>query len=109
MQCPKCSSVNPPEAKFCGKCGERIPPPPPAPPLPIPPEEGVSEGLKIGMVIGSIILPLVGIIMGAIYMNNPSPAKKKVGKLWLFISIGASIFWCLYTLGTHQGTNFQGS
>jgi hypothetical protein len=61
----------------------------------------VSDGLKIGIAVGSAIIPLLGIIMGAIYMNKPSLAKKKAGKLWLFIGIGAMIFWCLVTMANN--------
>ena len=92
MQCPKCNFENPPEAKFCGKCGETMklmPPPPP------PPHDDVSKELKIGIAIGSAIIPLIGIIMGAIYMNDPNPNKKAVGKLWLLIGLGAMALWCV--------------
>jgi hypothetical protein len=43
MQCSRCGQDNPPQAKFCAKCGEPIsaspppvPPPPPRQPLPTP-------------------------------------------------------------------------
>lgn len=103
MQCPKCNSVNPPEARFCGKCGERLaqsapPIPPPFPSAqPAASEEAVSDGLKIGIAVGSGVFPLLGIVMGAIYMNSQSPAKKKVGKLWLYIGLGAGVLWYLYS------------
>ena len=44
MQCPRCGQENPPQAKFCGKCGEAILAPPPTvpPPPPIPPPGGPS-------------------------------------------------------------------
>lgn len=111
MQCPKCQFENPPEAKFCGRCGETlktVPPPPPPPP----PVSGVTPELKIGIAIGSAIIPLVGIIMGAIYMNDPNPEKKKAGKLWLFIGLGAMALWCLLCgmvsamSGSHQNYGY---
>ena len=90
MQCKKCNFENPPEAKFCGRCGETLKPP--APPLP---DGGVSQELKIGIIIGSVFLPLVGIIMGAIYLNDPNPEKKKVGRLWLYAGLGIFALECL--------------
>ena len=91
MQCARCHFENPPEAKYCGKCGETLKPVPPPPP----PVGEVSQELKIGIIIGSVFLPLVGIIMGAIYLNDPSPEKKKVGRLWLYAGIGIFALECL--------------
>lgn len=37
MQCSRCGQDNPPQAKFCAKCGQPISaPPPPVPPSPLP-------------------------------------------------------------------------
>ena len=111
MQCPKCNFENPPEAKFCGRCGETMKPS--APPMPsVPPDGGVSKEMKIGIAIGSAIIPLLGIIMGAIYMNDPNPNKKAAGKLWLFISLGAMALWCLCwgsvaVLGNYQSSGWN--
>ena len=106
MQCPKCQLENPPEAKFCGKCGGTLKPP--APPLP---DGGVSQELKIGIAIGSAIIPLLGIVMGAIYMNDPNPKKKEAGKLWLFIGLGAMALWCVCSvislLSNHQNYGYN--
>jgi Double zinc ribbon len=101
MRCPTCGQENPAEAKFCGKCATRLAPadlpPPSRPVVPTAPGE-VTQGMKVGVIIGSIVLPLLGIIMGLIYMNDPSPAKKAVGKIWLFVGIGAVAFWCICTM-----------
>jgi len=59
------------------------------------PEPAVSNGLKIGICIATILVPLVGLIMGGIYMKDANPEKKAVGKLWLFVGIGAALFFCL--------------
>ena len=92
MQCVKCGFENPPEAKFCGRCGETMKPPVP---LPRNGGEAVPQGLKFGIIIGSIFIAPVGIIMGAIYMNDPNPEKKKVGRLWLYVGIGALALQCI--------------
>ncbi len=96
MQCPKCGFENPAEAKFCGKCGEplKIAGPPKPPPYDGDRPSVVSKEMRLGIAIGSVFIPLLGIIMGAIYMNDANPEKKKVGKFWLFVGLGAIAFWC---------------
>jgi hypothetical protein len=54
--------------------------------------------MKIGISIGSIIVPLLGIIMGGIYMADANPEKKAVGKLWLLIGVGVVVLYCLFAL-----------
>jgi hypothetical protein len=93
MLCAKCGFDNPAEAKFCGRCGETMRAPVPQPPPPG--GEAVSQGLKVGIIIGSVFIPLLGIIMGAIYMNDPNPEKKKVGRLWLYVGIGVFALECI--------------
>ncbi|MCA9057749.1 MAG: hypothetical protein KDA85_04595 [Planctomycetaceae bacterium] len=57
----------------------------------------VSDGMKIGIGIVSFFVPLVGLIIGLIYLNDAHPDKKKAGKLWLTISgitIGLNFLCC---------------
>ena len=94
--CPKCGEQNLDQAVFCGVCGGPISQPAaPATPSATPANPPVSDGLKIGIAIATVFVPLLGIIMGAIYMNDPNPNKKKVGKLWLIIGIGIIVLCCL--------------
>jgi uncharacterized membrane protein YvbJ len=101
MYCPKCGSENPDDARFCGSCGYTIP---------IEKNEfnrqfqtdpnqfqqqPVSNELKIGIIIASVIVPLLGIIMGWIYMSDANPSKKAVGKTWLIVGSSAAILYCL--------------
>jgi hypothetical protein len=58
----------------------------------------VSNEMKVGLSIASVIIPLIGIIMGAIYMADANVEKKSAGRQWLFIGIGAGIFWCIFSL-----------
>lgn len=77
----------------------QVPPyPPPQPGPGVPPHgyEPVSSGMKTGLAILSFFVPLAGIILGIIFMNDPNPSKKEAGKLWLtvaLISMGLS-FLC---------------
>jgi uncharacterized membrane protein YvbJ len=107
MYCPKCGQQNSDDARFCGKCGATMsaPPPPPAAPAHVHAHSGapaaasphatgvVSQGMRTGMIICSIVLPIVGIIVGVLFMLDANPEKKTAGKLWLIIGIVAGIIW----------------
>lgn len=99
MFCPKCGTENPDEAKFCGSCGATMAVKKTEVTSSIKDTQAatqiVSQEMKVIMIIASIIIPLVGVIMGLIYMADPSPAKKAAGKTWLIIGIGASLVYCL--------------
>src|SRR5215813_6833631 len=98
MKCSQCGHENLPQAKFCAKCGASITATPeqPRPPESPPPGPGaVSKELKIGIIVGTVFIPLLGIVMGLIYMNDPNPEKKAVGKLWLYVGIGVLALGCL--------------
>lgn len=96
MNCLQCGTPNPADAKFCGSCGASLPASPAPPPPPPPPAgEAVSQGLKIGVIIGSLFIPLLGIVMGILYLNDPNPEKKAVGKLWLIVGVAAVVLGCV--------------
>jgi len=79
------------------------PAPPVTPPPPRPtsssltpgPGPAVSSGLKIGICIATVFVPILGLVMGVIYMKDANPEKKAVGKLWLIVGIAAALFFCL--------------
>ncbi len=100
MFCPNCGTQNSDTAKFCSNCATPLAVSPNLPqqqqpnysaPYGAVPVSDVSDGLKIGLAIVSFFVPIVGIIMGIIYMMDPSPAKKEAGKLWLIVSIAAIV------------------
>jgi uncharacterized membrane protein YvbJ len=100
MFCPHCSHQNPPEAKFCAKCGKSMiveaGPDPKAADIFKSDETGsVSDALKWGILVATVFIPLVGIVMGVIYMQNDNPVKKATGKLWLY---GGLIMVLIYAL-----------
>ena len=104
MYCPKCGSNNLDAAKFCAKCGApmqvaamagRPSTPPPEAGAVAAGKPAVTNELKWGIVAGSVLLPLVGIVMGIVYWMDANPEKKAVGKLWLWTGIGLGILYAL--------------
>jgi hypothetical protein len=47
----------------------------------------VSTGLNIGIIIGTIIFPVIGIAMGYTYFRKDHPDAKKAGKNWLIFGL----------------------
>ena len=45
----------------------------------------VSTTLNIGVIIGTIIFPLVGLLMGFSYYRKDHPDAKKAGKIWMIL------------------------
>ena len=111
MRCPNCGHENPAEAKFCGKCATRLAsaetPFHPGPTGPVSTGGDVSQGLKIGIIVGTVVMPLLGIIMGLVYMNDPSPTKKAAGKTWLYVGIGVLAIECVCVLASGVLSNLS--
>ncbi|MEW8505332.1 MAG: zinc ribbon domain-containing protein [Candidatus Thiodiazotropha sp.] len=104
MFCPECGTENPDNARFCGGCRHQLSGMAGGsaemdanPVLEIGSEhKDVSDGLKYGILAGSLIIPFIGLIMGIVYMaQGESEEKKDVGKLWLFGSIGIIFFYMI--------------
>ena len=45
----------------------------------------VSTTLNIGVIIGTIIFPLVELLMGFSYYRKDHPDAKKAGKIWMIL------------------------
>lgn len=104
MFCPKCGEDNPDDARFCGACGAtyetvRTETPSESVTKVVTSQAGseiVSNALKYGILGGSLLLPIIGIIMGLIYIfGEGSEDKKAVGKLWLFAGIGLAVLYMI--------------
>lgn len=90
--CPRCGTQNAAYATVCSSCGtpfSAIQPTgnQPYPMQPYPMQPAVSSGMKIGISILSVFVPIVGLILGLIYMNDQNPDKKAAGKIWLIVSL----------------------
>lgn len=119
MYCPKCGEKNPDDARFCGSCGAPIPtsvaeaekgrevePTERREPVAVPTgsrgtssapasADHVAPEMKIGIAVATVIIPILGIVMGIVYLNSPSAEKKSAGKLWLIIAGVMLLLYCL--------------
>jgi hypothetical protein len=107
MFCPKCGEENPDDARFCGTCGAALPgsPVPSAaasgPPIrssqapSTPGDQTVPAGLKFGIAAATVFIPLIGIVMGILYVVGDSPAKKAAGRLWLGVAGVMFLIYCV--------------
>ncbi len=105
MFCPECGTENPDNARFCGNCRHALASPsgsgdqPASPAVEIGAEPApVSDGLKYGILFGTLFIPFLGLIMGIIYLVQDGPeAKKDVGKLWIYSSIAVMVFYLAFS------------
>lgn len=108
MLCPNCGTENSDEAKLCINCGARLvknseetPQSEPAVHQRIvgidlkpkaPKKIGVSNGLYIGVMIATVIFPIIGVIMGFTYMRKDHPSAQKAGRNWLIVGAVMILF-----------------
>lgn len=99
MFCRYCGKEIPDEAVVCVGCGRPVQPV--KPPPPIPSDDKWSGGAMTGLVIGSIFIPLLGIILGVIYMSNSqtAPDRKKQAKTLLIVACSVMGAWFLLYIG----------
>ncbi len=94
MLCPKCGTENIEQAEHCIQCGEplQLGTAPPYPRIthidmqsdaPADEKPAVSSLLNLVIISGSLLFPIIGIIMGFTYLRKTDPAARKVGKTWL--------------------------
>ncbi len=51
----------------------------------------VSKKLYLGILAATVFLPIIGVIMGIIYLLKDHPEEKKAGKMWLIVGIGIGV------------------
>ena len=111
MFCPDCGSENPDDARFCGGCGQafgklenRVVGESQEPMRVVDlndTQELVPTGLKYGVLVASLFMPLIGIVMGLFYLfKGASEDKMAVGRLWLYVGIGLAFVYFL--LGSEE-------
>lgn len=55
----------------------------------------MSSGQRVLLYILSFFIPVVGIILGVIWMNDQDPGKKLIGKNCLIIGIVSIVLSCI--------------
>ncbi|MCR1899547.1 zinc ribbon domain-containing protein [Irregularibacter muris] len=104
--CKNCGAATEDKANFCSSCGVALHNKPPVneyrPPVheyhsPMPSDysEPMSTGLKVLFYLLTIAMPLVGIIIGLIYLNDPMEEKKRFGKGLLIFTVVWGIIWLI--------------
>lgn len=111
MFCSSCGKRIPTDSLFCPECGHQLRSDDAtlptggtvtktAPLRSTASAPTVSQGLNIGVIASTVIIPLIGLIMGFIYMRDEDQQKKSAGKVWLWTGVGAMIFWFFVTAGS---------
>ncbi len=108
MFCSKCGKKIPEDSSFCPFCGENIvhgeesapsehaasgEKGTQAGPLPV---RGVPMWQHIAIIVGTIFIPLIGLMFGVYYLRSADAAKKKAGKIWLWVGIVAFLINLLF-------------
>ncbi|MBL8497922.1 zinc ribbon domain-containing protein [Nitrosomonas sp. JL21] len=47
----------------------------------------VSQGVNIGIIIGTIFFPVIGVAMGYTYLKKDHPDERKAGRNWLILGV----------------------
>jgi len=58
-------------------------------------EQKYSPGLKILLYVLSFLFPIIGIIVGVVFLTKEDEESKSLGKLCLIISLAAFVVCCL--------------
>jgi len=92
MLCKKCGAESSGLGAFCAKCGA------PLAEGPVTVVSGtpvVSGELKWGIFVGTLFLPILGIIMGLVYVSDPREPRKIAGRLWVLTGCIAAVLYMM--------------
>ncbi|MCK4234584.1 hypothetical protein KAX75_09150 [candidate division WOR-3 bacterium] len=76
---------------------------------PTPSGGDVSGGLKALFIILAILFPLIGVILGIVWITKKTKEEKALGKLTLIIGIIMIVLWCICSLVAMFGFGIIGS
>lgn len=97
MFCRYCGKEIADEAVVCIGCGRPVQPLKPIMNPSMPSDDAWSGGAMTGLVLASILMPILGIILGAIFMSNNSASqeRKKQAKTLLIVGCSMMAAWVL--------------
>ncbi|MFE8702808.1 hypothetical protein ACFYKX_19575 [Cytobacillus sp. FJAT-54145] len=55
----------------------------------------MSSGLRVVVYLLSFFVPVVGLVLGIVWMNDQDPEKKQIGKTCLIIGIVSIVLSCI--------------
>lgn len=102
MYCSRCGKQIADEAVVCIGCGCPVQPVKPVSTFTMTTgDDKWTSGAMTGLVIGSIFVPLLGIILGVIYLSNSStsPERKKQAMTLLIVAGAVMAFWFVLYIG----------
>jgi uncharacterized membrane protein YvbJ len=95
MFCSKCGHSNPNDVSYCELCGAALT----DAPSPLSsnltsqmsshaiPTDSVPAWLHVIIIVGSIFMPLIGLIAGIVFiLKKDEPAKQSAGRIWLIVA-----------------------
>jgi len=90
LRCPYCRSFVPRDANVCPYCGSSL--------LGAAPSPLVSPGMAATFYVLAIFFPIVGIVVGAIFLTNPNPGNRELGRNLLIVAVLSMVFGFLLWL-----------
>ena len=98
MFCKYCGKEIADEAVVCIGCGRPVQPLKPTIPPSMPSNGAWSSGAMTGLVIATILMPIIGLILGVIFMSNNSASQERKKQARTLLIVGCSIIAALVLL-----------
>jgi hypothetical protein len=97
MQCPNCGFERGTSFSLCSGCGSKVPS---GVAVVRPRDAACTARLKWGVLAATIVVPLVGIVMGGIFVVDARTEQRALGRLWLIAGVVVTLAdlaaWVLY-------------
>jgi hypothetical protein len=84
MQCPNCGFESRRVFYFCSGCGGAVPS---GVAVDRPREQACTARIKWGVLAATLVIPLVGIVMGGIFVVDARSEQRALGRLWLVVGV----------------------
>lgn len=58
----------------------------------------MSEGVKIVIYILSLLIWIVGVVVGVVYYTKPDPESKEFGRMCLILAVLGIVIWTFFAI-----------